>query len=26
VRIEDSVVVTAGGCRPLTRAPKHLVP
>jgi Xaa-Pro aminopeptidase len=25
VRIEDSVVVTADGCRPLTNAPKDLV-
>ncbi|MGH9060313.1 MAG: M24 family metallopeptidase, partial [Acidimicrobiales bacterium] len=24
-RIEDTVVVTAGGCRALTRAPKDLV-
>ena len=25
VRIEDTVVVTAGGCRPLTNAPKDLI-
>jgi Xaa-Pro aminopeptidase len=25
VRIEDTVVVTAGGCRPLTKAPKDLI-
>jgi Xaa-Pro aminopeptidase len=25
VRIEDTVVVTAEGCRPLTHAPKELV-
>jgi Xaa-Pro aminopeptidase len=25
VRIEDTVVVTAGGCRPLTTAPKDFI-